>query len=132
MLPKNPMLREAALTVLEKHVERDGDKFMENLGFTAVRLSQSRASRQTPGIPDRKYYHLTRGITLWWEAKRPKGVQSFKQKVFQEMAQQCGEVYALGGVEELKNTLVKLVRDRGIKWKSVESLSNSAQEAHNS
>lgn len=123
ILSQNPMVREGQLKVLEKHVEKAGDDLMESLGFYVVRLSQSRASRQTPGIPDRKYYHQPRGITLWWEAKRPGGRQSMQQVLFQRMAEACGEVYALGGVDQLKAALAKLVKDRGIKWKSAESLS---------
>ncbi len=85
-----------------------GDGFMAQLGFTAIRFSQSRATMQTPGIPDRKYYNAARNVTCWWEAKAEDGKQSQVQYGFQLLAEACGEVYLLG----TEDVLVRWVEDR--------------------
>ena len=108
--------------LLEKHVEHAGDQLMAALGFEIVRLSQSRASRQTPGIPDRKYYHIGHGLTLWWEAKRPGGRQSHCQMTFQLMVESCGEYYALGGVDKLHAKLLQIAQQQGLHWKALQSI----------
>jgi hypothetical protein len=94
----------------EKQVEHMGDRLMVTMGWEAVRFSQARATQQSPGIPDRKYYHRELGVTLWWEAKRPGGKQRPAQRAFQRMAEACGEVYVLGGVEELAVAARELMR----------------------
>ncbi len=86
---------------LEKAVERAGDRFMQDMGFTAVRFSQARATMQLPGIPDRKYYNPERGRACWWEAKAEDGTQTSQQYSFQVMAGACDEVYLLGTEEVL-------------------------------
>ncbi len=90
---------------LEKSVEHDGDKLMAAHGFEAIRFSQPRATKQTPGIPDRRYYRPARAETpafsLWWEAKAADGVQSPAQRHFQELVESCGETYLLGTDHEL-------------------------------
>lgn len=106
--PNSPLLTKAGAKRLlagkEKNVEAIGDRMMELLGFTSVHFSQARATRQTPGIPDRKYY---RGkITLWWEAKTSEGRQSKAQRAFQEMAEAAGEHYVLGTDDDLKAWLI--------------------------
>lgn len=95
---------------LEKRVEQDGDGFMALLGFIAVRFSQPRNTMQTRGIPDRKYYHPTKGITLWWEAKTERGKQTPDQRAFQVNAESCGETYIVGTDAEL----ITWARDQGL------------------
>lgn len=95
---------------LEKQHEAEGDRLMLALGFEVVRLSEARKTKKTPGVPDRKYYHRRRRLTLWWEAKASSGTQRPDQRVFQEMAEACGETYVLGTLEALKSWLV----DQGI------------------
>lgn len=94
----------------EKWVEHAGDQLMALYGFKIVRFSQVRATNQTPGIPDRKYYHPIRGLTLWWEAKRPGGKQSHAQQDFQAMCEACGETYLVGTTEVLMDYLTQMVR----------------------
>lgn len=99
-------------------MEYRGDLFMGSLGFTVIRFSQARATMQTPGIPDRRYYRPPRektsrqnalgptnatadipregGLSLWWEAKREGGKQSPFQRAFQELCEACGETYLVG------------------------------------
>lgn len=94
----------------EKAVEHAGDRLMRAHGFTVIRFSQPRATKQTAGIPDRRYYRPPRiveregarfmdslhGYALWWEAKTSEGKQSPAQKVFQELVEACGETYLVG------------------------------------
>lgn len=98
---------------LEKAIELRGDRLMQAHGFTVIRFSQARASRLTPGIPDRRYYRPPRpdehyadwfrrrlsappGYALWWEAKTETGEQSPAQRAFQQLVEPCGETYLLG------------------------------------
>lgn len=87
---------------LEKKHEHEGDKLMLALGFEVVKFSHPSRTKQTPGIPDRKYYNRRRGVTFWWESKADAGAQRPDQRVFQEMAESCGEIYVLGNLEALK------------------------------
>lgn len=84
------------------------DSLMAQLGWTAIRFSQARATRQTLGIPDRRYYHRGRGVALWFECKKPGGKQRPAQRVFQLLAEACGETYVLGGLDELRAALASL------------------------
>ena len=92
----------------EKDEERLGDDFMARLGYDVIRLSQARASRQTLGVPDRRYYHTGRGLSLWWEAKRAGGKQRPEQAWFQRTAEACGEVYVSGPFEDLRRVVHRL------------------------
>jgi hypothetical protein len=91
---------------LEKEIERRGDELMLSLGFEVVKFSQPRATKQTPGIADRRYYRRPRAgggaVALWWEAKSEGGKQRPDQRVFQELVEACGEVYVVGGLGILK------------------------------
>jgi len=87
----------------EKQVEAACDRLMAALGFTSIHFSQTRATRQTPGIPDRKYYRDR--LTFWLEVKRPGGKQSQYQRDFQKMCTRAGETYVLGGLDELTSYL---------------------------
>lgn len=74
---------------------------MTALGFTAVRFSQARATRQTPGIPDRRYYSPERRAAVWWEAKTEIGRASAFQVAFRAMCEACGEEYVMGTEDAL-------------------------------
>jgi hypothetical protein len=95
--------------VSEKEVERSGDRLMAALGFFTIRFSQARATRQTPGIPDRRYYRSAvsdsrlESMAVWWEAKTPNGKQSVEQKMFQALVESCGEEYVVGDLSALEN-----------------------------
>lgn len=91
---------------LEAEHTAEGDKLMRALGFEVVRLEQRRASKIQAGLPDRKYYHRRRRITLWWEGKAEWGRQRPDQREFQAMAEACGETYVLGKLESLKTWLI--------------------------
>lgn len=95
----------------EKDVERACDSLMAQLGWTTVRFSQPRRTMQTLGIPDRRYYHVARGVALWFECKRPGGRQRPAQRAFQTLVEACGERYVLGGADELA-AAVRALADR--------------------
>lgn len=107
-------IAQGLLPVGEDKEETAGDRFMGDLGYISIHFSQARASNQTPGIPDRKYYHVERRETLWWEAKAADGKQRKAQRVFQVMAERCGEVYVLGTAAVLAAWVAnRRERDRG-------------------
>jgi hypothetical protein len=109
---------------LEKSVEHAGDRLMLALGFVVIKFSHPGRTKQTPGIPDRRYYRVPRvvGVTkmpdgrvfenrsdahvVWWEAKSATGTQRPEQKLFQELVESCGEQYVLGGLEKLNAWLL--------------------------
>lgn len=93
----------------EKQVEAAGDRAMRLLGFAAIRFSQPRATMQTSGIPDRRYYHGGRKLALWWEAKKAGGRQSPSQIVFQAVAESCGELYCVGTDDDLARFVTALL-----------------------
>src|SRR5262245_25831873 len=95
------MARRRKASRTEKQVEHSGDLLMAALGFTAIRFSQARATQQTPGIPDRRYYSPERKTALWWEAKTEIGRQSAFQAALQAMCEAVGEIYVLGTDEAL-------------------------------
>lgn len=95
------MIEYSTLAATEKQVEAGGDRFMADLGFDSIHFSQARASNQTPGIPDRKYFNTERGVACWWEAKAERGKQSKEQYRFQQQCEACAEVYLLGTAEVL-------------------------------
>jgi hypothetical protein len=90
---------------LEKSHEHEGDKLMRALGFEVVRFSHPGKTKQTPGIPDRRYYHRARRLAFWFEVKAEWGQQRPDQHVFQEMAEAVGEPYVLGTVGVLRTWL---------------------------
>lgn len=91
---------------LEKVIEANGDKQLRALGFEVVRFSHPGKTKQTPGIPDRRYYHRARRLAFWWEAKSASGRQRPDQQQFQEMCEASGDVYVLGTDRDLFDWLV--------------------------
>jgi hypothetical protein len=93
----------------EGRVELAADRLMATLSYTSVHFSQRRASGQSEGIADRKYYADYRREgrahrhTFWFEAKAPgkEKNQSEDQRKFQRMVEHAGEDYVLGGISEL-------------------------------
>jgi hypothetical protein len=92
----------------EKQVEQACDKLALAMGCEIMRYSQPRATKQTPGIPDRRYRHRSRGFVFWFECKATDGKQSPAQREFQLGEEACGQVYVLGGRPELARHLASL------------------------
>jgi hypothetical protein len=59
--------------ILEKAEQAEILKRFRACRFKAYTLSQPRASKQTPGLPDVYLMHLERPLALWWESKRQIG-----------------------------------------------------------
>lgn len=91
---------------VERKIEHAGDKQMVALGFEVVKFSHPGRTKQTPGIPDRRYYHRVRRLALWWETKSATGRQRPEQRYFQEMCEAVGETYVLGTDRDLFDWLV--------------------------
>jgi hypothetical protein len=99
-------------TPLEKTEEHWGDQFMELHGYTVIRISQTRATMQTCGIPDRKYFHPVWGHALWWEVKRQKhGRVSGAQFAFALLAKACGEEHVIGPFDALRRYMEQRLPD---------------------
>ncbi len=93
----------------EKQVEAAGDRAMASLGFRVIRFSQSRATMQTLGIPDRRYVHAGRRLAIWWEAKREGGKPSAHQIYFQAECNTIGEPYVRGTDDDLAQYVIDLL-----------------------
>ncbi len=91
---------------IEKAIEHEADKQLRALGFEVVKFSHPGRTKQTPGIADRRYYHRSRRLAFWWEAKSPTGRQRPDQKLFQEMCDAVGDLYVLGTDQDLFTWLV--------------------------
>jgi len=85
----------------EKLVVARIDNLCAMAGCVSIHFSQARASNQTPGIPDRLYFHPEEGVAFWVEAKARRGRQSDAQKVFQSLTTACHTPYVLGGYREV-------------------------------
>lgn len=101
---------------LEKQIEHQCDVMMQKLGFEVIRFSHPGKTKQTIGIPDRRYMRrmfnrharaVRRERCVWFECKAAGGRQRPGQKLFQELAMECGEAYVIGGIEELAEWLVE-------------------------
>lgn len=102
---KRDQMSDDEIGKLEDEIQQAGYKLLRALGFEVVHLSQKRASKQTPGVADSKFYHRVRRLSFWWEAKMERGVQSPAQREFQTMAEACGEHYVVGGLGILRTWL---------------------------
>lgn len=80
----------------EKREEFAAQRLMATLGFTSWRLSQARATRQTPGWPDLFFTHPAKRLAVFYEAKAPKGKQSTAQREFQSHVIAAGMEYVVG------------------------------------
>jgi hypothetical protein len=56
-------------------------------GFHGYWLSQARASKQTPGLPDLWFVHRIKPVALWWETKRQVGGEHSDAQI--EFAAEC-------------------------------------------
>jgi hypothetical protein len=101
----------------EKGVEAAIDQLCAKAGCVSVRFSQARATNQTPGIPDRRYYVWRRDtwnlkgpeqrLAFWVEVKAPGGRQSSAQRTFQGLCELAGDPYVLGGFREVLAFLIR-------------------------
>ena len=92
--------------VSEKVVEAAVDRLCALAGCEAVRFSQARATKQSPGIPDRLYYPPAPHRPFWVEVKADGGRQSPAQVAFQRRCEAHDERYVLGGYRDVLAYLV--------------------------
>ena len=85
--------------VSEKTIEASVDERFELCGFRSIHFSQARASKQTPGIPDRRYVHRRMQLALWFEVKAPDGEWREDQQLFAADCEATGEPYLIGGLD---------------------------------
>lgn len=99
--PTEPAEEKRRADLLEKHEQNAVRKIFVAHGCAVYNLSQSRATKQTPGLPDLFVFSSRSGHAFWFETKRPVGgVQSRPQREFQERCAQCGVRYVIGGQTE--------------------------------
>jgi hypothetical protein len=95
---------------LEKAIQLDVMKVYKGFSCKVYNLSQPRATKQTPGLPD-LYVRPPRRIkyrSFWHETKTPSGVQSDDQLQFQMDCVAEGTDYVLGGVLAAEEQCIKL------------------------
>lgn len=94
---------------LEKHVEADIIKALDNMGFAVTKTSQPRPSMLTLGIPDLYAAHPVWGIRCWIEVKRPGGKTSAHQEAWHAAERAAGgTVFVADGVRSLLHELKAL------------------------
>jgi len=124
-LPGIDLGAEKREAVLEQEEQREVAKIFQAFRFRVWWLSQSRATKQTPGISDLFLTHETLSIAFWWETKRQKGGKlSTAQVEFREHCLRCGVRHYVGdrhaaaqllvseGLAEIVNGILEPLRAR--------------------
>lgn len=83
------------------------DELVMAMGGRVYRLSQSRPTKQSLGLPDRLYVLAGKGKWYTWEAKAEWGRLSEAQRVFAEEAGELGLPHVVGGVRAMQRRLVE-------------------------
>lgn len=97
---------------LEKEIQREVVKTYAGFGCKVYNLSQPRATKQTPGLPDLWVVCLSSGwsrqgkIAWWHETKTPTGKQSEAQREFQRECKSCRVGFVVGGVKAAEEQLI--------------------------
>lgn len=100
-----------AASILEKAAQIEIRKRFIACGFVVYNLSQSRASKQTPGLPDLWLVHRALPIALWWESKRPVGGRFSPAQL--EFASSCHRArigYGAGSATDAEQHLISIGR----------------------
>jgi hypothetical protein len=88
--PEQRAAEERRENVLEKEEQYEIRKLLMAFGFHVYNLSQARAAKQTPGLPDLWNVHRTLPIAFWWETKRQVGGElSEPQEDFRDECHRC-------------------------------------------
>ena len=92
---------------LEKSEQAEVVKMYSSYGCHVYNLSQARATKQTPGLPD---LYVFRPPHAWWhESKRPvSGNPSPAQKLFSEECLASFVNHTMGGLAAARATLVRI------------------------
>lgn len=98
-------------TIDEKREQVEVRKRFVVCGFQVYNLSQPRATKQTPGLPDLFLVHRSLPIALWWESKRQVGGKlSPAQLEFAEACTRCAVGYGTGDRFDAERHLVSIGR----------------------
>lgn len=85
-LRAKPAARKRPPVPLESQEQAAITRLLDAAGFCVYDLSQGRATRQTPGLPDLYAVHPEVGWVWWVEVKRQKGARvSVAQRLFQDI-----------------------------------------------
>lgn len=104
-----PLRHHETLPVREKVVQRKIMALYRAAGCHVYNLSQSRATNQTPGLPD-LWVTYGKQVAWWHEVKAPtkRATQSPPQRVFQEECEGARVTYLLGGYHVAEEWLLFL------------------------
>lgn len=91
---------------LERHVYEACVSLLRLSGCDVYRLSQTRASKQSPGIPD-IWAFAPGGQYAWIEVKRPGGRLRPEQRKFREQCEARKIEHVVGGIPEVERLLVR-------------------------
>jgi hypothetical protein len=94
----------------EKQEMRLADKAARMMGFRVVNFSQPRASKQTPGIPDRLYGRADRRSVFWYESKSVKGKTSAAQKDMHAFLRASGHVVVVGVAQVAIDEMLRILK----------------------
>ncbi|SRR5581483_7123475 len=76
-------------------------------GWTVYRLSQARASRQTPGLPDLWAFHPVLRLELTVEVKSGAGRPTPEQEEFAQFRALCQRDHVIGGRDAVLDYLAR-------------------------
>lgn len=110
--PKNEVLALARKRHIraEKDETKLGDDNAVRCGFAVITLSQPQRAMMTPGVPDRRYRHRAKRLTLWFEWKAEDGQLTQDQHRFLLAELEAGELAACGVLEDFSRVLIALFR----------------------
>jgi hypothetical protein len=92
---------------LEADVQREVIRLFRAMGGDVYELSQKRAAKQTPGLPDLWCFMPRRRLGFWWETKRPRGGRLSPAQVhFAEQCAATGTPYGTGALRDAEDFLI--------------------------
>lgn len=106
---------EADASIAEKAEQVEIRRLAIAYGFAVYNLSQPRATKQTPGLPDLWLMHKRLPIACWWESKRQVGgALSAAQEEFRDDCLRTRTGYGTGDRYAFVDKLIELeVATRG-------------------
>ncbi|GJG88706.1 hypothetical protein tb265_38870 [Gemmatimonadetes bacterium T265] len=97
------------VAAVEKATQHDVVKVFRALKGEVYVLSQARAAKQTPGLPDLWVAWPARGVAGWFETKRPKGGRlSDEQVAFAAQCLAAGVAYGVGSRKDAEAWVIAL------------------------
>jgi hypothetical protein len=107
--PPDLMRTIRAENVREKEEQAYISKLFRGFGCRVYNLSQARATKQTPGLPDLWVTHRERGLAFWFEVKRQQGGRlSEAQREFRHECTAAHVSHYVGDRRDAAHALVQL------------------------